>query len=496
MKTRQPDRVVLKEFHIHRFAVLACISVLTLTVAQSAQQRDTLKAAADALGAERVKTLRITASGNNFTVGQNFAPNDLWPRIAIKSYTALINYETGSMQLELLREMAARMPMGGGVPFTGELHQIQVVSGNYAWNVPVAEALVGGPAGPATPCTLPEAGGTGWAGPGGSPQPVPAPESQIECMIAIWTTPQGFVKAAMANNATATKVRGGGTKVSFTIGGKYKMTGHINSQNQVDRVQTWIGQAIIGDMLIDTEYRDYKDLGGVQFPQRILQKQDGFRSLDLLVTSVIVNPTADISVPDNVRDTSPSPTVIVNSQKLADDVFWMTGGTHHSLAIGMKDYIVLVDTPNSEERALAVMGKTKELIPGKPIRYVVAMHHHWDHLGGIRAAIDEGAFIVTHQTNRAFFERLAKAPHTVNPDRLSKSNQPPLKLQTVGDERALTDGTRTINLYTMTAFDHSADMLMVYLPKEKILAEADAYTPPDTPATPRIAPKVLYAIAL
>jgi glyoxylase-like metal-dependent hydrolase (beta-lactamase superfamily II) len=48
----------------------------------------------------------------------------------------------------------------------------------------------------------------------------------------------------------------------------------------------------------------------------------------------------------------------------------------------------------------------------------------------------------------------------------------------------------------MSGFDHTGDMLMVYLPKEKILAEADAYTPPQTPTTPLIAPKVSYAVAL
>jgi len=61
-------------------------AVLALTLGQSAQQADPLKAAADALGAMRIQTLHFTASGANFTVGQNFTPNDPWPRISIKSY--------------------------------------------------------------------------------------------------------------------------------------------------------------------------------------------------------------------------------------------------------------------------------------------------------------------------------------------------------------------------------------------------------------------------
>src|SRR6266536_2315118 len=92
------------------------------------------------------------------------------------------------------------------------------------------------------------------------------------------TMPQGFIKTAIANKAT-TKKLANGTEVSFTIGGKYNMTGIINAQNQLASVQTWIGQSIVGDMLIETEYGAYKDFGGVQFPQHILQRQDGFPSL-------------------------------------------------------------------------------------------------------------------------------------------------------------------------------------------------------------------------
>jgi len=472
------------------FTFLASVLAVSLAACQSAPE-PAIKRAATVLRVNAIKTLELKASGVSFTVGQNFTANDPWPPVTIKTYTAVINYESGAMRVELLREMGTTMPRGGGVPFTGELPQMQAVSGQNAWNLPVpVDAQVG--AGPATPCTLPEAGGTSWAGPGGSPGPAPAPESQVECMLTMWATPHGFIKGAIANNATA-KHTENGTEVSFTIGGKYKMTGVINTQGQVEKVQTWIGQSIVGDMLIETEYSDYKDFGGVQFPQHILQKQDGFPSLDLKVESVMPNPV-EINLPSN-GDSAPTSTVTVNAQKVADGVFWLTGGTHHSLAIEMNDYIVLVDTPNGEARALAVIAKAKEVIPGKSISYVVAMHHHWDHMGGIRTAIDEGATIITHQTNREFLERVAKSPQTINPDRLSISKKP-LKLQTVDAESTLTDGKRTIKLYTMTGFEHTDDLLLVYLPNEKILAEADAYTPPVTPTTPLIPPKVPYAAAL
>jgi glyoxylase-like metal-dependent hydrolase (beta-lactamase superfamily II) len=312
-------------------------------------------------------------------------------------------------------------------------------------------------------------------------------------MLTLWATPQGFIKAAMANKAS-TKPVPGGTQVSFTIAPKYKMTGLINSKNQVAWVRTWIDQPLVGDMLVETQYSGYYDFGGVMFPSHIVQKQDGFPTLDLAVASVVLNPPVDIAVPDNVRAASP-PAITVNSQKLADGVFYLTGGTHHSLAVEMNDHIVLVDTPNSEPRGLAVIAKAKELIPNKPIRFVVTSHHHWDHLSGIRAAIDEGATIVTSEKNKVLLERFAKTPHTLNPDRLAASKKA-IKIQTVGAKGVLTDGTRTIELHLLTNYLHAGDMLVVYLPKEKILAEPDAFTPPATATTPLAPPAVSYALAL
>lgn len=467
-----------------RRLTLLLFGSLAVTVVPSAQQAGPLKAAADALGVANLKTLQISASGSAFQIGQNFTPSDPWPPVLLKTYTALINYDTRSMRVEQVRDLSIRQPRGGGASFSGaEQRQIQVVGGDYAWNVPPPA-----PAGAAA--AAPAAAGGSQAGP---PPAAPAAAGWEERMLALWATPQGFVKAAMANNAT-TKPAPGGTEVSFTIGGKYKMTGLINARNQVARVRTWIDQPLVGDMLVETQYSEYYDFGGVMFPSRIIQKQDGFRTLDLAVASVVPNPAVDIAVPDNVRSASPPP-ITVNAQKLADGVFHLTGGSHHSLAVEMNDHIVLVDTPQTEQRGLAVIAKAKEVIPNKPIRFVVTSHHHWDHLSGIRAAIDEGATIVTHEKNRAFLERVARAPHTLTPDRLAASKKP-IKIQTVGAKGVLTDGTRTIELHNLTNYLHTADMLVVYLPKEKILAEPDAFTPPGAAPAALAPTAVPYAQAL
>ena len=446
------------------YIALAVFGFMLATMSLSAQQ-GALQTAADTLKVSTIKTLQVTGSGANFSVGQNYTSSEPWPRVTVKSYTALFNYDTGSMRTDLVRESGPVMPKGGGAPFFGEQRQTQLVSGNYAWNL-------------------------GAPGPNGAaPMAAPAPDAAPERMLAVWTSPIGFVKGAMANNAT-TK----GNTVSFTAGGKYKVEGTINKQGQVEKVRTWFDQPIVGDMLVETTYSDYKDFGGVTYPSHIVQTQDGFPALDITVSAVTANPAVDIQVPENVRAFQPPP-IRVESQKLAEGVYYLTGGTHHSLAIEMADHIVVVDTPNNQARGEAVLAKAKELIPNKPVRFVVTSHHHWDHLGGIRAAIDEGATIVTHQSNEQFLQRVAKTPHTIAPDRQASSNKP-VMIQAVGDDGQLTDGKRVIELHRLQGYGHTADMLVVYLPKEKILGEPDAFTPPAQQGASLIPPAVPSAKAL
>ena len=283
--------------------------------------------------------------------------------------------------------------------------------------------------------------GTGRAAPaaaGAAPMAAPAPDAAPERMLALWATPIGFVKAAMANNATTRRTAARPT-FPFTVGGKYKMEGTINAAGTGREGPHVVRPADRRrHVFVETTYSGYKDFSGRQLPSSHGPDAGWLsRSTTSRFQRVTVNPAVDIEVPQNVRNFQPPP-VRVTSQKLADGVYYLTGGTHHSLAIEMADHIVVVDTPNNAgARARRVLAKAKELIPNKPIRFVVTSHHHWDHLGGIRAAMDEGATIVTHQSNKAFLERVAKTPHTIAPDRLASSKKA-VKIQTVGDDGRLT----------------------------------------------------------
>jgi glyoxylase-like metal-dependent hydrolase (beta-lactamase superfamily II) len=196
--------------------------------------------------------------------------------------------------------------------------------------------------------------------------------------------------------------------------------------------------------------------------------------LDLTVSSVTTNGAADISVPAAANAAAPPVTVTV--EKLAAGVYYLKGGTHHSVAIDQKDHIVVVEGPQNEARSAAVIAKVKETIPNKPIKYLVNSHVHFDHSGGVRTYVDEGATIVTHEANKSYYEKAWAAPHTINPDKLAQSNKT-ATFETFADKHVLTDGGRPIEIHQIAGGGHNDAFAMVYLPKEKILIEGDAYTP-------------------
>ena len=94
-------------------------------------------------------------------------------------------------------------------------------------------------------------------------------------------------------------------------------------------------------MKVVTYYGPYRDFAGVKFPTKIIQYQDGLPTLDLTITAVRANPPVDIQVPEQVRN-DPVP---VKSEKVADGIWYITGGSHHSVLIEMKDYLIVVEGP-------------------------------------------------------------------------------------------------------------------------------------------------------
>ena len=77
--------------------------------------------------------------------------------------------------------------------------------------------------------------------------------------------------------------------------------------------------------------------------------------------------------------------------------------------------------------------------------------------------------------NKAYYDKVFAQPHTLIPDKLGQSKKKAL-VEGVLDKRVFTDGTHTLELYRITNSGHDGAMLIGYIPKEKLVIEADLYT--------------------
>ncbi|WP_394834283.1 MBL fold metallo-hydrolase [Pendulispora rubella] len=171
----------------------------------------------------------------------------------------------------------------------------------------------------------------------------------------------------------------------------------------------------------------------------------------------------------------------IGSVPLAAGVELLTGTTHNTMLIERSNGIVLAEAPLYEARSEALLRYVHAKYPGKPITHVIATHWHEDHAGGLRRFAALGATIVVSQLTRDFFERVFAAPSTIVPDAMS-SAPVRAKFLTVPPNAplALPDARFPLVLYPI-ANTHAADMIAVHLPKERLLFEADLFSPPYPP---------------
>ncbi|MDP3904324.1 MAG: MBL fold metallo-hydrolase [Methylococcaceae bacterium] len=408
-----------------------------------------LKSSANALEVANIRTIEFSGLGKWYQFGQAPNPSSAWPQFDVSSYKATINYVNTAARVQITRSQTIEPDRVRPAPVEQKVDQY--LNGSTAWNVSI-------PVNAAQSATA-------------TIQPTAVEERTAE----ILSTPQGFLRAALANNAITKSSPQGNTEVSFTLNGKYRYIGYINANGLVARIKTWIDNPVLGDTLVETNFSYYKDFDGVKFPGHITRTQGSYPVLDIEVSSVQVNPSAEFSVPEEVANAKPA--ITVKADQLAQGVHYLTGGSHHSVLIEQSDHVVLVEAPQHEERSIALITKIKEIAPNKPIKYVVNTHAHFDHAGGLRTFVDEGSVIVTEQSNKSYFQKVWAAPRSLNPDRLSKSKKPP-KFQTFNEELVLSDGNRPIEIYSIAGNGHNDAFALVYLPNEKILVEADAYNPP------------------
>ena len=457
-----------------------------------------LAAAAAEIGEANFRCVTFSGTGYSGAVGQTVenAVNIDWPRIGgLNNYTRTIDWTRGTSVETFDREpglapAAWKYGMGweGGTPIQKATRQTHVVNGDKAWHVD------------------------------GDGPPVAVPPDLTDLYrLDLWLNPPGFLKAARLPGANPIafwrweqieKGRDGNVVapervhvVAITMFGKYRVDATINSKNQITRLKTTVSQPALGDFNIEHESTNQIEVGGVKWPTawhshqgwddnwQFYRQSTGHNGYGGNFPTVQPNVCAAAPpVPSAVAAAVVPPVPPVTVEKMAAGVYRLGGGPAASYLVEFDRFVAVFEAPGDEARSLAVIEEIVKLAPGKPIRWLISSHPHFDHIGGLRTYLHIGATIVTHAINVPFLNRdvLNYEPRTVAPDIVSR--WPPTEVsegynyEAVQERYVITDDTRNLHVYYVQPLAHVAGMLMAYLPAERIAFEADLF---DTHESPR-----------
>jgi DNA-binding beta-propeller fold protein YncE len=261
--------------------------------------------------------------------------------------------------------------------------------------------------------------------------------------------------------------------------------------NLLARTEQIDSNALLGDTRAGNDFSDYQTIGGVQVPRRRQTFLNRFVTAEYVYADVRLDFAGAklTEVPRGFVEPAPpraaAPAELM--RKLGDGVHLVerVGQAYRVMFVEFDDHVMVLEAPTDANASKAVIRLVGQAAPGKPIRYVSFSHFHFDHTGGLREYIAEGATVVVPPGNRAFVERVAKSDFTLKPDALALNPRPPL-IETFERRRVFTDGKRTVELHSVGPTSHADDMVIFYFPKEKILFQGDMFSPLDAGGIPPV----------
>jgi hypothetical protein len=428
--------------------VLAAV-IIAASCSRATPERQAIDAAAEALGgADRilaVRTLAMEGGGTNGAMGGAATPDEPPNTFKVTDFRWTIDLANNRMRLQQVR--TAQFPFA----LATVTRMDQRLDGEVAFNVNAD---------------------------GQAQRANDAAAAQRR--RSVLDHPVAAVRAALQDGVTLSNRRDedGFTHVDIRTAAGDTITLALdpgtNLPNHVSRMEydpNW------GDVEVETTFVDYEAVNGLQLPKRLTQKTDRFTTADLTLTRTGVDEDAgDLGAPEAVRSAAAPqpPPITVTVEQIRPGVWWLAGGSHHSVLFEFDDHTTLFEVPLNDARTQAVIARAKELVPNKPLTHAIVSHHHLDHAGGFRAAVAEGLTIITHRGNEAFLREIATRPHTLGQDALARAPKD-VTFQLVDDQLTLRDGTNHVELYKANGNIHTGLLLYAWLPADRTLIQADFY---------------------
>ena len=276
------------------------------------------------------------------------------------------------------------------------------------------------------------------------------------------------------------------------------------------RIRTVDADGVWGDCNYDMILSDWREVDGVKFAFDQSFTLNGHEVQHVSIEDIVLNPVlgADLfRIPKIVTEAAAKQKApeqvnyqwmlrranwgsFIDSDQLAFDpavvagniwtqvksgIWHITGGSHHTLVVEMKDYLVAFDAPIANEMSRMTIAEAARRFPGKPFKYLVLTHHHMDHVNGARVFAAKGADLVFPSGDRQYFAAQMQAPNRVRNDELWQKPRE-VGLIEVSEKTTLTDGVRRIDLYVI-ASSHAKSSLIAVIPDADFGWVVDLWSP-------------------
>jgi glyoxylase-like metal-dependent hydrolase (beta-lactamase superfamily II) len=314
--------------------------------------------------------------------------------------------------------------------------------------------------------------------------PGPVRSYELSLRIQMITHPVVLVRAALKPGAKVTNLRNQGEwqLVDITTDKGEKFTLAVDRVTAMPRWVSWTdANPMLGDLTYQTAFTGYMPINGVQMPMgfnTVIDFRNVVQNRLYVHRNTVDGPIDNLAAPQSVRSASAPvrATPKVQVEQVAKHVWLLYGGGENSIALEFDDHLTMFEVPGDDEWTLALIEKARSLVPGKPVTEAIVSHHHFDHTGGIRAAVAEGLTIIAHEGNRQILSEVVARPATIKPDHLAK-HPAPLKFVGVDDHMKLKDKSMEVDLYHLIGFDHMAEGLIAHVPGDRLLIEGDLINP-------------------
>lgn len=301
--------------------------------------------------------------------------------------------------------------------------------------------------------------------------------------------PSKFLLFAFENRNSLSLIHNSDTLkvISFTDsqGKAYQI--EFNSKFQLTRIQELKYSDLYGDFVSTIEFIDYRTFGRLLVPSKSIESErleiTGINNYADFEFTAKTDSLAHLLLPKDkgnfIRLNQSHSNSAVDIERIGKNLYLLnlTSKNNKVLVAEYKDHFNLLEAPIGFDVSNAIM-KEISRIGDKPLKNIFVSHHHPDHAGGLKWFVGRNINIVTTTGNIEYLKKNSNSPHTLSEIQNTVESDFTYQIVPAGGSKRFVDLVNDLIVYEISDTDHTAEYLVFYFRREKLLFIGDLATFP------------------